>query len=104
MEIKEKQTVTETKEITIGYKCDVCGKESHGKYFPDDWHSFSHNHNEWGDDSVDSYEYHLVCSAECYSVKLNECVIDLEGRRDAKVDEMEIQFARKLNTLLQSKA
>ena len=54
MKIKEKKTVTEFKEITVSLKCDVCGKIHEGEELPDEWHSFNHHHNEWGNDSVDS--------------------------------------------------
>jgi hypothetical protein len=96
MEIKEKKQVTEFKEVTIGRKCDVCGKIHEGKYTPDEWHTFNHHHNEWGSYSYDSYEYHEVCSPECYWIKFKECVEDLKGYSNAKVDEFEIQFARML--------
>lgn len=98
--LKEKQTVTEFKEIIVGYQCDVCKKIENVKSTPDDWHSFSHQHNEWGNDSCDSYEYHLVCSPKCYAIKFNECIKDLDGCYDAKIDEFEIDFARKLNLTL----
>lgn len=96
MKITEKRTVTEFKNVTIGRKCDVCRKTHEGDEFPDEWHSFSHHHNEWGNDSCDSYEYHEVCSPKCYWDKFKECVEDLSGRSNAKVDEFEIQFARLL--------
>lgn len=95
MKIKETKEVTETKEVVIAHKCDVCGKEHKGNYFPDDWHSFSSSHNHWGNDSVDSLEYHEVCSPKCYIKKLGECVDEFENFSDAKIDEFDIQFARK---------
>jgi len=100
MEIREKKEVTEIKTITVAIKCDVCGNIHNGTDVPDEWHSFNHNHNEWGNDSCDSFEYHQVCSPECYWVKFKECVINLDGITWAKVDEFEIQFARRLVNLL----
>lgn len=100
MEIKEKQEVIEIKSVTVAIKCDVCGKIHKGTDVPYEWHSFNHNHNEWGNDSHESYEFHQVCSPECYWVKFKECVLDLKGRKWAKVDEFEIQFARRLVNLL----
>lgn len=96
MEIRETKEVTETKSVVVAHKCDVCGKINNGKNIPDEWHSFNHHHNEWGNDSIDSYEYHEVCSPVCYWTKFKECVKDLEGYSDAKVDDFEIQFARRL--------
>ena len=100
MKVVETKQVTETKMVTVARKCDVCGKVHKGKRTPNEWHAFNHHHNEWRNDSVDSYEYHEVCSPECYVVKFKECVKDLEGRTNAKVDDFEIQFARKLVNLL----
>lgn len=99
MGITEKRNVTEFKTVTIGRKCDVCGKTHEGAYTPDEWHTFSHHHNEWGNDSIESLENHEVCSPECYWTKFKECVLDLKGYSSAKVDEFEIQFARRLVNL-----
>lgn len=96
MEVNEIKQVTETKSVTVARKCDVCGNIHKGKYTPNEWHTFSHNHNEWGNDSCDSYEYHEVCSPECYLTKFKECIEDLKGRKSAKIDDFEIDFARKL--------
>ena len=96
MEILEKQNVTEFKNVIIAHKCDVCGKTNSGEYTPNDWHTFSHNHNEWGNDSCESYEYHEVCSPECYWIKFEYCVKDLKDRKSAKIDEYDIAFAIKL--------
>jgi len=96
MKITKEKQVTEFKTVTTGYKCDVCGKIHDKNSFPDEWHSFNHSHNEWGNDSIDSFEYHEVCSVECYWVKFKECVKDLDGRESAQVGEFEIQFARRL--------
>ena len=102
MEIREEKEITEVRKVVVARACDVCGKKHQGRFTPDDWHLFNHHHNEWGADSVDSYEYHEVCSVKCYASKFNECVQDLENRRDAKVDDFEIQFARILNEKLNS--
>lgn len=96
MEITEKKNITEFKEVVVARLCDVCGKKHEGKHTPNDWHTFSHSHNEWGNDSIDSYEYHEVCSAECYWIKFKECLEDLVGRTDAQVDDFEVKFARLL--------
>lgn len=96
MDIKETKEVTEVKSVTVGHKCDNCGKVHNGQ-FPDEWHHFSSHHNEWGNDSIDSYEYYDVCSPECYVKKLTEVVEgEMSGRYDGEVDDMEIQFARRM--------
>lgn len=97
MEIKEKKEVTEVKEVTVGHKCDNCGKVVNKVNFPDEWHSFSSQHREWGNDSCDSFEYYEVCSPECYIDKFTKIVeVEMKDRHDAEINEMEIQFARRL--------
>lgn len=96
MDIKETKEVTEVKTVTVGIKCDNCGKVHNGD-LPDEWHSFSSHHNEWGNDSIYSYEYYDVCSPECYVEKLAEVVEgEMNGIYNGKVDDMEIQFARRM--------
>ena len=46
--------------------CDGCQKGVSEKEYDESWYSFSASHNEWGNDSVESFEYHDVCSSECY--------------------------------------
>lgn len=96
MEIKEKKKVVRYEDVTIARKCDVCGNIHNGKHTPDEWHCFSSSHNEWGNDSIDSFEQHEVCSPKCYWVKMKQCVNDLDGYNDAEIDSFEIQFARRL--------
>lgn len=96
MYLKEQKSVTEFKEITVGIKCDVCGKIHKCSYIPDEWHNISMHHNDWGNDSVDSYESFDVCSPKCYITKLKECVKELDGRHSAEVDYFDIYFARLL--------
>lgn len=95
--LKEQKKVTKLENVTIGHKCDNCGKVINTERFPDEWHHFSSHHNEWGNDSCDSYEYYDVCSAKCYVEKFTDVVEnELNGRSDAEVDDKEIQFARVL--------
>jgi len=103
MKIKKVRQIT-TETIT-GYKCDVCKKIYEGASFPDDWHSFSSHHEEWGNDSIDSYENYHVCSVECYIKKFIEAVDeDLAEREEAEVDNFRIQFARKLADYFRNKS
>ena len=97
MRVKEKKLVTECREVTLSVKCDVCGKMHQGSDLPDEWHSFSHHHNHWGNDSYESYEYHDVCSPECYWKRFSYCIAELDGCDDAEVDGFQIQFGRVLD-------
>ncbi len=84
------------KQSIIDCKCDCCGKMA-GEPFPKKWFNFSHGHSEWGNDSVDSYEYFDVCSPECFANQLEKSIDELEGyRRSAKIADMNYDFAKTL--------
>ena len=61
MEITEKRTVEEVREVLVGRKCDFCGRIV-DKY---NWFRVTTSHGEWGTDSGDSYEYRDACGPEC---------------------------------------
>jgi hypothetical protein len=93
----EKKEVTSKQEVTIGYKCDCCGKEINATQLPNEWHNFNSHHDEWGNDSIDSYEYYDVCSPKCYRDKMIQIVEgEYKNRKWATIDEKDIQFARLL--------
>jgi phospholipase C len=97
MEKREVKKITDTREVTIGFICDVCKKEHIGEDVPDNWHSFSHQHSEWGNDSMDSWEYFHVCSAGCYTTQLGKCLKEMSGyKRSAEIDNMTFDFASDL--------
>lgn len=89
MNIVEKKTVAVVKEVTVGVKCDFCGKQvDHRNYF-----HITTSHHDWGNDSIDSYEYMDACCPECvmgfaekyiqsaYEDKHNTRRIEVEHRR-----------------------
>ncbi len=94
--IKKVKKVTEEKEVITSVRCDNCGKIATKEYTPDSWYRFSSFHREWGNDSIDSYEYYDVCSPECYIEKFIIEVAEMEHIQSGKVADMEIQFARRL--------
>ena len=97
---QERKTVTEIKLVTVAVVCDVCKKEHIGNDYPDGWHMFSTSHSEWGNDSIDSYEKFLVCSAKCYADKLKELVENADGYPSTRIDEMDLIFATDLSNML----
>lgn len=56
-------------EILVAVKCDICGKEITGKF----WQLTTHHH-DWGNDSIDSYEYKDLCSRECINKALDDYI------------------------------
>lgn len=63
-------TVTEKVLVKETRYCDVCKKEIATNSF---WKLTTH-HNDWGNDSIESYEYFDVCSADCLREKFDEYV------------------------------
>ncbi len=96
--MKIKRTIEKTLmvEETVGYKCDYCEKIKNGNSFPNDWHCFSSHHQAWGNDSMDSYVYHDVCSTDCYIKTISKAIEKDGDKSDFEVDEMSFGFAEKL--------
>ena len=67
-ETKE-HVITEQVLVRSAIICDVCKKEiqSDAGY----WEVTTH-HNDWGNDSIDSYEAFDICSVECLKSKFDE--------------------------------
>ncbi len=71
-EYKE-HVVTENVKVGETMVCDVCGKEiPHRTGY---WRLTTH-HNDWGNDSIDSYENMDICSPECLRKKFDEYIIE----------------------------
>jgi len=72
-EIIEKETkqITKTVKIFKRLKCDICGKEFTGPY----WIANTH-HDDWGNDSVDSYETYDLCSENCVEIMFQKYMKD----------------------------
>lgn len=59
----EEHTVVDKHVVEAKRFCDICGKEITGHY----WEVTTH-HDDWGNDSIDSYEYDDCCSTNCLRV------------------------------------
>ena len=71
----EIKTHTVTEKVLIKEKryCDICNKEiENNKSY---WKLTTH-HSDWGNDSIESYEYFDVCSKECMRNKFEEYLED----------------------------
>lgn len=65
-------TVTEKVLVKEIRYCDVCKKEITVNSY---WELTTH-HNDWGNDSIESYEYFDVCSKDCMRKKFEEYLKD----------------------------
>lgn len=97
---KEQKQVVKFEQVITHAVCDCCGKEVKAKQMPDEWHKISAHHNDWGNDSCDSYEEYMVCSPECYKKQLKSVVEDFKEHGTAEIDEMSIEFAVSLVAFL----
>ena len=69
--IKAKKILV-VRDCVVGKMCDVCGKEIPPTAIPHrcgepihDYYEVTTHHNDWGNDSVDSYEHFDACSPGC---------------------------------------
>lgn len=95
--VKEKKIIE--KEVAVAWRCDVCGVQTADKeQYEQEWHHFSEIHRGWGGDSMDSYVYHEVCSADCFAKCLQKSIPDLMEYADdgAEIADMPVKFAQKL--------
>jgi hypothetical protein len=77
--------------------CDICGKKSR-KQHPKGWYQFSHSHQGWANDSLDSLESFDVCSVGCYIKGLQSSLKELKDYQDsgAEIDDKDLWFVKDL--------
>ena len=93
MKIKKSESVQI--ENVVGHTCDVCKKTVMERTLPKEWYSFSSHHDEWGNDSIESYEDFDVCSVRCYMDQLYRCVGEMEGKEaTAEIDNKSYHFVK----------
>ena len=92
--IKTKKTIV-IRDCVVGKKCDVCGKDIPPIVILDrcgepgyDYYEVKTHHNDWGNDSVDSYEYFDACSPDCAYKLWEEYIRDSAGARNTKCIEV----------------
>lgn len=94
------ENVPVIQEKTTGIKCDSCLKiypPGSGLFY------FNSHHNDWGHDSIDSYDYYHACSVDCYTKLLGVCLDELESNsRTAEIAEMPYAFAIELYNRLKT--
>lgn len=73
------------REVVVGKKCDVCftdippsGCTGHPYY------RITTHHHDWGNDSVDSYEYYDACCPECAMKLAQKCLADSWGGNNSR--------------------
>lgn len=91
-----KTTYIREADIVVEKKCDVCGKNipqsafGYGNEHP--FFLITTHHNDWGNDSGESYQYYDACCPQCaveFAQKylsdcfegINSCVMEIEHKR-----------------------
>ena len=70
--MRQEATRLEPRNVVVRTTCDGCGQTADGA--PEDWLHFSSSHNDWGNDSIESFEYHDACSARCFLAVIGRIV------------------------------
>jgi len=83
--MKVYDTILVEKKMVTGVKCDVCGKEYENEDF-----SISFHHDEWGNDSIDSYEYFDTCSFNCFIKKIKEIIKEQGKYETLMINDMKV--------------
>ena len=78
-------TVTEKVLVKETRFCDICGNEIKGGSY---WNVATH-HNDWGNDSCDSYEQFDICSKECLRKEFEEYLEDSDNEDNTMCFEVE---------------
>lgn len=90
--MKRERTKQVPKSVVYQTVCDSCGRVDGAD--PRGWHHFSSHHNDWGNDSIDSWETHDACSWACY-VAIVRRVVEDYGQRTyptLEVDDKDLAF------------
>lgn len=93
-DVYKKLQQVKVREVVVGKKCDVCHENipptERGysrKSFP--YYNITTHHSDWGNDSVDSFEYYHACSPECALKFATEYITNCYNGRNSKTIEIE---------------
>jgi len=92
----EIKNILVTRECIVGKKCDICGKEIPPTVIPHrygepihDYYEVTTHHDDWGNDSVESYERFEACSPECANKLWEKYIRDSAGKTNTMYIEIE---------------
>lgn len=92
----EAKKILVIRECVVGKKCDICGKEIPPRVTPYrfgepvyDYYEVTTHHNDWGNDSVDSYKHFDACSPDCAYKLWEEYIRDSSAARNTMCIKVE---------------
>lgn len=94
----KKEEIKQIKEIENEIICDICNKkikEEEDYKTPyrtkmTHFYEVSTHHNDWGNDSIDSFEYRDICSEECLFEFLKKYFDGTDGTLQCEIEEVKI--------------
>lgn len=98
MRIIERKEVThvEVEDVLIGRKCDICGKSILPmEYAGYNYFCITTHHSDWGNDSIDSWEYKDACCPDCV-MSFTESYIRKALEQPTNTKEIDIKHCRTL--------
>ena len=96
-EYKRKE-IKKIQETEVGIACDICKRkikeekdyESVYRTKMSHFYEVTTHHNDWGNDSIDSYEYRDICGEECLFKFLKEYFDGTDGTLQCEIEEVKI--------------
>lgn len=94
----KKKEITKIEETEIGITCDMCKKEilneedykSEFRTKMSHYYEITTHHNDWENDSIDSYEYRDICSENCLFNFLKDYYDGTDGTLCCEIEEHRI--------------
>lgn len=92
----ENKKIQTYRQVIISCTCDNCNKtiDIEDDEIPDNWYQFNWYHTSWWNDSVESTEYYLSCSFDCYIENLKKAIIEFEEYDSSIIDNKPICFLK----------
>ena len=96
---RKEQTIKQVNDVLIARKCDICGKmiekvEDRCCGGTGDLYNYfliTTHHNDWGNDSIESYEHYDACCSDCV-IKFTEKYVREAQARPGIINSKEIEI------------
>ena len=90
MKLTESRTRTITDEVTVGVACDHCKKQILSAEGRKTYYHVTTHHNDWGNDSSESYEYFDFCSYKCLQKHQEEYFREATGSEEYEIKRTKV--------------
>jgi hypothetical protein len=83
MKVYEEKLVTKKEKVLTKITCDQCEKEIKKN---EEYYYVATHHMDWGNDSIDSYEYKDICSDECLRKEVEDYIGDPSSTKEIEIE------------------